>query len=141
MTLTKANKLRGCIGKILRQTQLYKDVMQNAENAAFFDPRFPPLSIEEFEEIKIEISVLTKPERLVYKNTKELLKILENNKPGVIIKSGLKSATFLPQVWEQLEDPKEFISSLCQKMGSSPELWKKKPLDIKTYEVIRFSES
>ncbi len=117
VTLTERGNLRGCIGHIVPQESLIDGVRENALNAAFRDPRFRPLSPEEFEKIKIEVSVLTDPQPLEYSDAHDLLSKLRPGIDGVIIKKGFHQATFLPQVWDQLPNKEEFLSHLCMKAG------------------------
>ncbi len=140
VTLTEHGNLRGCIGHIVPQEPLIEGVKENAINAAFRDPRFRPLSPEEFDKIRIEVSVLTDPKPLDYTDAKDLLNKLRPGVDGVIIKKGFHQATFLPQVWEQLPDKQEFLSHLCMKAGLSPEEWKKGSLEVLTYQVQAFEE-
>lgn len=140
VTLTKKGNLRGCIGKLIPQKELYRDVIENTYAAAFRDYRFPQLKETELNEIKIEISVLGKPKKLEYKDFKELIKKLEKKRPGVIIEKGLHSATFLPQVWDEAKSPENFMSLLCQKAALEKNYWKNNSLEVYTYKVIKFSE-
>lgn len=140
VTLTKNGMLRGCIGKLLPQKELYKDVIENTYSAAFSDPRFPQLSRNELGNISIEISILDIPKKLEYKDSKDLVIKLQKEKVGVIIQHGLYSATFLPQVREELNTPEEFLSHLCQKAGLDADTWQKEKLEIQTYKVLKFSE-
>lgn len=140
VTLTIKGELRGCIGKLLPQNGLAKDVVENAFDAAFGDPRFPPLTRGELTKTSIEISILDRPKAFKYSDTKDLLQQLERKKPGVILKYGMQSATFLPQVWEELPIAEDFLSHLCQKAGLTGDFWKTKKVKIKTYKVISFSE-
>jgi len=140
ITLTKNGELRGCIGKLLPKKELYKDVIENTYSAAFSDPRFPQLGKEELDQVKIEISILTKPKILKYKDTNDLIKKLHETKPGVILEYDLSSATFLPQVWEEIEDAKAFLSSLCTKAGLPEDMWKDPDIKVYTYNVIKFKE-
>lgn len=133
VTLTKNNQLRGCIGSLQPRQELYKDVIDNARNAAFQDPRFSPMEKSELDKIKIEISVLSIPKKLEFKDDKDLLKKL-TKKEGVIIKKEFYSATYLPQVWKELKDKEEFLSSLCMKAGLSEDAWKEK-IEVFTYSV------
>jgi AmmeMemoRadiSam system protein A len=137
VTLTKYGMLRGCIGKLKPTCELYKDIIENTYSAAFSDPRFPQLSKEECKDIKIEISILDTPQRLEYKTPDELTKKLDK----VILQSGFYSATFLPQVWEELKTPDEFLSHLCQKAGLENTAWKDKNIEIYIYNVLKFKES
>lgn len=139
VTLTMGGQLRGCIGHILPMQELYKDVIENAVSAAFEDPRFYPLSKEELDKIKIEISVLTVPAPLKFSTPEELIKKLRPKIDGVILKRGRQQATFLPQVWEELSNPKEFLGHLCLKAGLEEECWRG-DLDVETYQAEAFGE-
>ncbi len=140
ITLTINGALRGCIGHLLPVQPLYLDVIENAVNAAFDDPRFDQLQTEELDKIKIEISVLSQPEPLEYKDPEDLLRQLVPLKHGVILKKGIYQATYLPQVWEDLTDKELFLSSLCQKAGLYPDEWKTAHPEIQTYTVEKFEE-
>ena len=137
VTLEINGQLRGCIGTIQPVMPLYEAVIKNAISAAFSDPRFPPLAKEEFNKITIEISILTVPSKLNYTNPEDLLKKL-NHEQGIIIKKGFATATFLPQVWEQLPDKEQFLTNLCMKANLSPESWKDKDMEIYAYKVEKF---
>ncbi|MBU1090199.1 AmmeMemoRadiSam system protein A [Patescibacteria group bacterium] len=140
VTLTKNKELRGCIGSLEARQTLVEDVRQNAITAAFGDPRFPPLSSREFAEIKIEISILTPPRDLEYSNAADLLAKLRAGKDGVILSSGWNSATFLPQVWKELQRKEEFLGSLCVKAGLPFNAWRSGKLKIQIYEAEKFGE-
>lgn len=138
VTLIISGELRGCIGSLVPRQPLYQDIIENAINAAFNDPRFPALTKQELNQVKIEISILTIPKKLDYKDEKDLLKKIKNK--GVIIKQGWNQATYLPQVWEQLPTPEQFISSLCMKAGLSPNIWKTGKLQVQIYSVEKIEE-
>ena len=140
VTLTKNGELRGCIGALEAYQPLVMDVIEHAIAAGFNDYRFSPLIAEELREIQIEISRLTKPQSLTYSDPLELPNKLKPGIDGVILRDGWKRATFLPQVWEKLPEPEEFLNHLCYKMGSKPDLWKWKILEVFTYEVEEFHE-
>jgi AmmeMemoRadiSam system protein A len=140
VTLKIKDSLRGCIGSLTEMEFLPKSIERNAISAAFRDPRFPPLQPEEFDDIKIEVSVLTEPCPLHYNNASDLIAKLRVGIDGVIIKKGGHNATFLPQVWEQLPDPTGFLSHLCLKAGLSPEAWRIGDLIVSIYQVQHFSE-
>lgn len=141
VTLTKDGSLRGCIGHILPQEPLYKAIMDNAQNAALRDPRFPPVQAVELDKIKIEISVLTTPEPLYFKDSQDLLDRLQPGKDGVILKIGDHMATYLPQVWDQIPDKQKFLDSLAVKAGCQADAWKTEPTAILIYHVEAFKES
>jgi uncharacterized protein len=140
VTLTINGQLRGCIGNLEPFYPLHKGIADNAVSAAFRDPRFLPLNAEEFKEIKIEISVLTVPKKLEYKDSKDLQEKLVPRKDGVILGKGFHKATYLPQVWEELSDKEAFLCSLCMKAGLDPYDWKKGDLSVETYEAEAFEE-
>lgn len=141
VTLTKAGRLRGCIGTLEAYQALALDVQEHAIAAALEDYRFPTLTPQELDKTSIEISRLTQPEDFEYQSTDELLKGLHPGIDGVILKDGFRRATFLPQVWKNLPDPADFLSQLCMKMGSAPNLWHKQLLEVKTYQVEEFHEA
>jgi AmmeMemoRadiSam system protein A len=140
VTLTIGGELRGCIGSLQAYQPLIEDVQAHAIDAAFNDYRFGPVSEAEVPLLKIEISRLTAPVPLPYDSPTDLLKLLKQNIDGVVLRDGGRSATFLPQVWEQLPTHEEFLSHLCQKMGASPSLWRQKVLDVSIYHVEEFHE-
>ena len=140
VTLTIHGGLRGCIGHIIPQESLIEGIRENALNAAFRDPRFRPLTQDEWKDVHIEISILTEPETLSYTDAKDLLSKLRPGIDGVIIKKGFHQSTFLPQVWEQLPDKREFLNHLCLKAGLDGDAWKRGDLEVSTYQVQAFEE-
>ncbi|MEM4330838.1 MAG: AmmeMemoRadiSam system protein A [Candidatus Pacearchaeota archaeon] len=138
VTLKINNNLRGCIGTLFPTKELWRDVSENAINAAFKDPRFFPLTKEEFEKIKIEVSILSLPKKIDYKDIKDLKRKIKGK--GVILSYSFYSATYLPQVWEEIKDEEQFLSSLCLKAGLPSNFWKTNKLEILTYEVEKISE-
>jgi AmmeMemoRadiSam system protein A len=140
VTLTINGALRGCIGHILPQESLIEGVRVNAISAAFRDPRFRPLSKNEFEMIKVEVSILTEPKPLPYTDANDLLSKLRPGTDGVIIRKGHYQATFLPQVWEQLPNKKDFLTHLCLKAGLAGDAWASDKLEVHTYQVQAFEE-
>ncbi len=140
VTLTIDGRLRGCVGALEPTLPLIEDVRQHAVAAALNDYRFPPVQADELAEIAIEISRLTSPVPLDYENPDDLLLKLRPGIDGVVLKHGLRRATFLPQVWEKLPSPVTFLEHLCQKMGESPDLWRQKNLEVLVYQVEEFRE-
>ncbi|MBU4406807.1 MAG: AmmeMemoRadiSam system protein B [Candidatus Altiarchaeota archaeon] len=110
VTLEKDGQLRGCIGHIQAVQELYLDVRDNAISAAVHDTRFPAVTAEELESIKIEVSVLTTPESITADE-------IQPGTDGIILEAGTYSATYLPQVWEQIPEKEDFLTSLCKKAG------------------------
>lgn len=140
VTLKIENQLRGCIGNLQPVSSLKKGVCDNSINAAFNDYRFSPLKSQEFSQIDIDVSVLTPPETLEYKDAEDLIKKLRPGIDGVIIRESGHSATFLPQVWEQLPEVEQFLSHLCHKAGLSPQAWQKGTLEVEVYQTQSFGE-
>lgn len=134
-------RLRGCIGSLAATESIVDGVMDNAVNAAFHDPRFSPLSDDELDKVSIEVSVLTDPQPLDYDGPADLIAKLRPGVDGLIIRKGPLSATFLPQVWEQLPKPEDFLSHLCRKAGLPGDSWKTTTLEVSTYQVQYFSEN
>jgi uncharacterized protein len=140
VTLTKGRKLRGCIGNIYPDLPLAAAVATNACRAAQSDPRFSPVTSEELPLVEIEISILDEPRPLAFSSPAELLDKLCLHRDGVVLKSGFHRATFLPQVWESLPDPGDFLSHLASKAGLPPDAWRDAKTEILTYQVTAFSE-
>jgi len=140
VTLTINKQLRGCIGNLDSTNSIVDGIERNAINAAFRDPRFPALKADELDRVDIEVSILTEPQPLEYRDSNDLLSKLRVNVDGVILRKGSASATFLPQVWEQLSQPEAFLSHLCTKAGLRADTWKKGKLEILTYQVQYFEE-
>lgn len=120
VTLKKHGELRGCIGSLRAQRPLADDVAANAVAAASRDPRFAPLSASEFDDVDIEVSLLSEPEFIDFHDEADLLAQLRPGEDGLILFAGCRSATFLPQVWEQLPEPREFLAALKHKAGLDP---------------------
>lgn len=140
VTLMLDGRLRGCIGNLSPTESIPAGVRRNALNAAFNDYRFSPLTDKEFDRVDIEISILTEPQPLEYTDSNDLLKKLRVNVDGVIIRKGGHSATFLPQVWEQLPRIEDFLAHLCAKAGLAADAWRKNRLEVMTYQVQYFEE-
>ena len=140
VTLTIRGDLRGCIGALEPYQPLALDVREHAIASALDDPRFPPVTPSELDQIEVEISRLTVPERLEYKDADDLLAKLRPHVDGVILRDGFRRATFLPQVWDKIPDKADFLDNLCYKMGASPKLWKQKHLEVLIYQVEEFHE-
>ena len=140
VTLTKNKQLRGCIGALEAYQPLVIDVREHAVAAALEDYRFPPVTSAEMDSILIEISRLTQPQPLEYTDSGSLIQLLRPGIDGVILIDGMRRATFLPQVWEQLPNPEDFLGHLCHKMGVNPDTWRTKHLAVSTYQVEEFHE-
>jgi AmmeMemoRadiSam system protein A len=141
VTLTEQGNLRGCIGALHAIDPLYEDVRLHAAQAALEDYRFVSVVPAELPRLEIEISVLSEPQPLAYDRPEDLLRLLRPNVDGVVLLQGMRRATFLPQVWEDIPDPAQFLGRLCEKMGREPGLWRKSKLDVQTYQVEKFTEA
>jgi len=126
VTLEIDGNLRGCIGSALANTSILIDLIQNSYKAAFEDPRFTPLTRDEFEKVKISISLLSNPSPMTFKDENDLLKQLRPDIDGLIIQDIGKQALFLPSVWEQKSDKKTFLNSLKEKAGLEKNHFSKK---------------
>lgn len=133
------SQLRGCIGSLEAHEPLVENIKQNSVKAAFSDPRFPPLTPEELDQLEIEISVLTSPEALICDSEQDCIRQLTPNVDGVILESGRHRATFLPLVWRSLSEPEVFIKHLKQKAGLPLDAW---PDDMRVwkYRAVSFAE-
>ena len=140
VTLTIHGNLRGCIGALEPYQPLAEDVREHAVAAALEDYRFPTVQEGELADIEIEVSRLTVPVQLKYVDADDLLKKLNPGKDGVILRDGVHRATFLPQVWEKIPDPDGFLANLCYKMGTAPDTWRRKHLEVLVYRVEEFHE-
>ena len=118
VTLKLNGELRGCIGSVYPTKPLILDIIDNAKNAAFQDPRFEPLTIEELEGLEISVSILSAIERIDFKDERDLLSKIHPH--GVILVERDKRAVYLPVVWEQLPDKEIFLNSLKEKAGLPP---------------------
>jgi len=141
VTLKINHQLRGCIGSLSANATLVAGVKDNAINAAFHDPRFSPLTPTELDAVHIEVSVLSEPAALTYTDADDLLSKLKPGIDGVILKKGYASATFLPQVWEQLPRSEAFLSHLSMKAGLPADRWRQGDLTVLVYQVHYFQEA
>lgn len=140
VTITKDHQLRGCVGDLTGRQPIYQEVIDNAINAGFGDYRFSKLQSNELSDIKIEISILSPLVALKQTSSSEVLKLLARQKLGVYLELNSASATFLPQVWEELKTPKEFLTQLCLKAGLRENDWQNPQMNFWTYTVDSFQE-
>lgn len=123
VTLKKNGMLRGCIGSLEARRPLIADVAENAYAAAFRDPRFPPVTRSEVDELEIQLSLLTPAEPMTVASEADLLSQLRPGEDGLILQEGPRRATFLPTVWESLPDALSFVRHLKQKAGLPADYW------------------
>ena len=136
-----ALELRGCTGVLQAQLPLAEEVVRTAAQTALSDPRFEPVRPDEVHALNIEISVLTPPQELDIPTPDDLPGMLRPGTDGVTLYQGPFRATFLPQVWERVPDPVDFLSMLSRKMGLSREAWRSPSTRAEVYQVEEFSES
>ena len=135
VTLKKNGRLRGCIGSLAAQRPLLEDVRANAVAAATRDPRFAPMTPDELPEVAIEVSVLSAPRPLRVSSLREGYAALRPGIDGVILQTGAgRRATFLPQMWQVLPDPAQFLGRLWLKAGLEPGVWHE-GTTLQTYTV------
>jgi AmmeMemoRadiSam system protein A len=140
VTLFCGGELRGCIGSLRATRAVGIDVRENALAAAFRDPRFPPLIASEFEATSVEISLLSPSESVRFDTEEELCSRLRPGIDGVTLELNDRRATFLPQVWEALPDPRAFLAALKDKARLPVDFWSPR-LNVALYEVTKWKES
>lgn len=123
VTITEDGSLRGCIGSIQPTRSLHDDVVHNACAAAFHDPRFPPLRAQDVPRVRLEVSVLSATSPLPASSRETLLEHLHPHTDGLILGWHGHRATFLPQVWEQLPEARDFVDHLLRKAGLRSDFW------------------
>jgi len=139
ITLTQNGQLRGCIGTLEAHRPLLLDVKANARAAAFQDPRFAPLTAAELEYTEVEISLLSSMQQLDFASEQDALARLQPEIDGIVFEFGRYRSTFLPQVWEQLPEPAEFMAHLKHKAGLKPDFWAEE-VRLYRYTVSKWKE-
>ncbi len=132
-TLEEDGALRGCTGVVVAFRPLAEDVAATAASAATQDTRFPPVRPEELPRIDVSVSVLSPMERLPVGSEEELLAILRPGVDGLMLTEGMRRGVFLPQVWESLPRPRDFLEHLRRKASLPPGYWSD------TLQVHRFT--
>jgi hypothetical protein len=140
ITLKLDAKLRGCIGTLRPHRPLGEDVRANAVGAAFRDPRFKPLAAEEFAAVEVEVSVLSPLQPMSFSDEPDALRQLRAGVDGLVFEYGHHSSTFLPQVWEDIKEPSDFLAHLKYKAGLPPDFWDK-DVRLSRYTVFKWHES
>ena len=138
-TLRLEGELRGCCGTIEASRPLAEDVAHSAFQAAFRDPRFSPVRRGELDVIRLEVAVLSPPEPITVGSEAELLKQLQPGMDGLVIRAGLRRATFLPKVWESLPEPRDFLTALKVKCGLPDDYWSE-DLTFERYRTTSYAE-
>ena len=139
ITLTLETRLRGCIGTLRPHRALAEDVKANAVAAAFRDPRFKPLAAAEFSAVALEISLLSALQPMTFSDEPDALRQLRAGVDGVVFEYGHHTSTFLPQVWEDIKEPSDFMAHLKYKAGLPPDFWDK-DVRLSRYTVFKWRE-
>jgi hypothetical protein len=139
VTLMQNGNLRGCIGSLEAHRTVGGDVTQNALAAAFRDPRFAPLTAQEFANTRIEVSLLSPQQEIRFTDEADALAQLRPDVDGVVFEHGSHRSTFLPQVWEQLPAPERFMSQLKRKAGLPDTFWSPE-VRLYRYTVEKWAE-
>lgn len=123
VTLHRGERLQGCMGVIEPRRALADDVRDHALAAALDDPRALPLRLEEVDELDVEVSLLSSLERLPVASAEEAAAMLRLGIDGVVFAVGARRSTYLPQVWQDLPDPLDFLCNLRAKAGLPADYW------------------
>jgi len=140
VTLSKVGQLRGCIGSLEAHRSLDRDVRANAIAAAFDDPRFAPVQAAEWPQLDVEVSLLSAATPIAFHDEADALRQLRPGIDGVIFECNGRRSTFLPQVWESLPEPSEFLSQLKRKAGLPGDFWAQ-GVKLYRYEVRKWKEN
>lgn len=140
VTLMQQGLLRGCIGSLHAQQSLLMDVKCNAISAALHDPRFAPLRTAEFDDIEIEISVLSPVRAMEVRDETDALAQLRPGIDGIVFEYGYQRSTFLPQVWQELSQPRLFLALLKRKAGLPADFWAE-GIKLSRYTVTKWRET
>jgi len=139
VTLVLQGELRGCVGSIESRRPLSSDVCANAVAAAFRDPRFPPLAAHELPATSVEVSLLSPPQAFAVADEADLTRQLCPGIDGIVLQYEHRRATFLPQVWETLPEPRDFVAALKKKAGLREDFWAA-GVNVARYTVIKWKE-
>ncbi len=139
VTLHSRGELRGCIGSLEPVRPLGVDVRENALAAAFRDPRFPPLAAREFDATSVEVSLLSPAERIHVTGEEDLVSRLRPGIDGLILEHDGRRATYLPQVWEAIPDPRDFVAALKGKAGWPQGFWSAR-MNVFRYVTTKWTE-
>jgi AmmeMemoRadiSam system protein A len=140
VTLTQGGELRGCIGTLQAHRPLLSDVKSNAVSAAMHDPRFMPLGAEELDITTVEISLLSPMTPMDVRDEADALAQMRPNIDGIVFEFGRYRSTFLPQVWEDLPQPRHFLEMLRRKAGLPEDFWEE-GVKLSRYTVTKWREA
>lgn len=140
VTLMQDGELRGCIGTLQAHQPLLADIKHNAVCAALNDPRFLPLARDELAAVRIEVSLLSTPQPLGFTDETDVLAQLRPGMDGIVFEYGHYRSTFLPQVWEALAQPQQFLAALKLKAGLPGDFWAE-DIKLSRYTVRKWRET
>lgn len=140
VTLTQWGELRGCIGSLQACDPLIEDVSNNAVSAALYDPRFSPLAADELDTVSLEVSLLSELQPLGFTSEADALAQLRPDIDGIVFEYGPYRSTFLPQVWESLPQPQQFLARLKSKARLSEDFWAE-DVKLSRYTVSKWCET
>jgi len=123
VSLKIAGRLRGCIGSVIAHQPLLPDVVANAYKAGFGDPRFGPLTMEELDQLDIEVSLLSFPRIMRFEEEADLVRQVRPDQDGLILQDEGRRGLFLPSVWEGIPKAEDFIRHLKRKAGFDMDHW------------------
>jgi AmmeMemoRadiSam system protein B/AmmeMemoRadiSam system protein A len=140
VTLNRHGRLRGCIGSLQAHRPLLEDLKANAKAAAFLDPRFEALTQTEFATTRVEVSLLSPAQPMPVSSEADALQKIRPGIDGLILQHAEWRATFLPQVWENISEPAEFLRQLKLKAGLSAAFWAP-DIQLARYTVVKYLDS
>lgn len=139
VTIRKDGKLRGCMGTTVARRPLLDDVRSQARAAAFRDPRYPVVEADELPSLRFEVSVLGEARAIEARSFNEACDLIRPGLDGVIVRTGVGGALFLPQVWENFTSSGEFLDQLWKKAGL-PERYFESDVVLEVFSVQTFEE-
>ncbi len=140
VTLQCDGALRGCVGSLFAVRPLIEDVRKNAVAAALRDSRFSPVEPEQLDDLDVEVTELSAPEPMSFTSEADALAQLRPGEDGVVLRWGRRRATFLPQVWDSLPEPKAFLAQLKRKAGLAENFWDD-DVELERYAARKWSEA
>lgn len=139
VTLERDTQLLGCVGALEPRAPIAVDAAEHARAAAFDDPRVPPITVADFEEMSVKVSVLSPSTLLPVRTPAELRSALRVGVDGIAIEDGHRRATFLPSVWPKIRDVDDFLAALWLKAGLRPGTWPDR-LQVSRYTTVEYSD-
>ena len=139
VTLEKKGRLRGCIGELDKRFPLHRGIRICSVKAALEDPRFAPVTMEELPSLCVSVSIIGQPQAIVEEGVERATALVPHRDGVILLVSGQRS-TFLPRVWQQYEDPRDFLTQLCLKQGASPDRWTDPAVELFRYEATEIKE-